>query len=200
MSKPRLKVVSGSDHKPGIRTPQELDAVQAAIVPVDRVAREMEMKWGVGRLPELVSADTLAAMRRGFDAWDKAIQNGDVAGVRDISSKMVVAWQVMDAEATNAGHRPLDPVVWETPLPDGSVLAIVRTTAEAHAVAKQRDGRETICYTMEELARLLPEFRKLQEAKLIFPGATVERVTKHDSGFAQSFMTSDPLHDLLHGE
>jgi transposase InsO family protein len=51
------------------------------------------------------------------------------------------AWTALEAAALEAGHAPLAPEVWETRMPDGSVLAVVRTQQEAHALA--RDGRET---------------------------------------------------------
>jgi hypothetical protein len=51
---------------------------------------------------------------------------------------MTAALAYMDAEATSAGHEPLSPVLWETPLSDGGVLVIVRTNAESIAV--QRAG------------------------------------------------------------
>jgi hypothetical protein len=76
-----------------------------------------------------------------------------------------------------SGHAPLAPEVWETRMPDGSVLAVVRTQQEAHALAQ--DGRERKVWTMDEVGRVICawEGRHWVEAvHTCFPGAQVEAV------------------------
>lgn len=200
MSKPNLKVVSGTEHRPPMASAADLDAIQAELIPVDRAFRDMETKWGTGRLETLVSPATLLSFRKGFALYSEAITNSDVAAVRRLAPKIVQALAAMDAEATAAGHEHLSPEVWETLLPDGRVLAIVRSNAGALAVGRQREGRETVVYTMAEIARLLPEFEQLNAVKVLVPGAKVTRLVRKEEGFAESFARTDPLHDLLHGE
>jgi hypothetical protein len=48
---------------------------------------------------------------------------------------MIAALDFMSREATAAGHTAISADTWETMLPDGRVLVVVRTNAEAHRVA-----------------------------------------------------------------
>jgi hypothetical protein len=124
-----------------IRTTEEANRLKFALIPVDRAYFESETKWGVGRLERLVAPSILMAYRRGWDAWRVALDEGDADAVEALGPKMIVALGVMDRDATAAGHQPLDPVTWETPLRDGSVLVLVRSNAEAAAVMRSTNGK-----------------------------------------------------------
>ena len=117
-----------------------------ALVPVDQAFHASEQKYGVGRLERLVSPSTLASYKRGWDAYRAAIEAGDGEAAEAIGPKMIAALAFMDAEATKAGHQPLAPDVWETPLADGTVLVICRTGAEASAVLRASQGRDGASY------------------------------------------------------
>ena len=89
------------------------------------------------------------------------------------------AWTALDAAAETTGAQTMSPEVWEVGLPDGSVAALVRTTAEArHIVA---DGRQKRVYTLAEIGNLIHGFPELVRAKEAFPGAEVTAVRhRHD--------------------
>ena len=85
------------------------------------------------------------------------------------------AWAALDQAATEAGAAPLSPEIWDCVLPGtGEVVAIVRTEAEAHHVARQ-----CRVFSLAEIARLidgLPD--TVLAAKRLFPGATVAGIGK----------------------
>ena len=83
----------------------------------------------------------------------------------------------------------LSPLVWETALADGTVVALVRSPEDAHAVV--RDNRRVVVYTMAEIARMLENYRAVTEVKTTFPGATVEVIRRQ---------VSDPLNLIRDGE
>lgn len=157
-------------------TPQTYTAIQAHIDGVDHVASEMERKWGVGRLRLLVTAD----LRERFDAqrekFNRAIWSHDLEAVSVHAPAMVRAWQALDREATECGCAELEPVVWEGRKPDGTVMAVVRTPAEAHAVTA--DGRHTEVWTLDELIRVATAngAQIIGDVMKVFPGARVEEV------------------------
>jgi len=182
----------------GYRTPGGMDRVTSALVGLDAVAVELERKWGVGRLVTLCRDNTRLGFRRGWVQFAEAEQSGDVDRTVAIVGGLIRCWRIMDAQATEDGHQPLAPDVWEARLDDGRVLAICRTNAEAAAV--QRDGRASIAYSMAEIARLLPKLDLLGAIKVEFPGAVVERISPRTEGFAESWATSDPFHEMLHGD
>lgn len=158
--------------------------LKAHIDGVDHIAQHMEAKWGKGRLPLLVSAETRAKfykqgqrMREALEAcYGAQIMTRDMlADVASRTAGMERAWAALDKQATEAGEKPIDTEVWETVLSDGSLVAIVQTNADAGKVLA--DGRLKNVWTLEEVARAIEAFpdviRSIKEA---FEGATVEAV------------------------
>ena len=179
-------------------TPDDVDRFTRALIPVDQAFRDSEAKWGIGRLERLVSSATLASYHRGWTAYRKALDEGDGPAVETLGPSMAAALAFMDAEASRAGHGPLAPETWEAPLADGSVLVVVRTTAEAYAVTRavqaaakgapesglppdlmlavrhQREGRSLVVWTMAEIAGLMnAKLAAINGIKAAFPGAEV---------------------------
>lgn len=191
-----------------IRTPSDRDRMTAALAPIDQAFMSSEARWGVGRLEMLVSTTTLASYRRGWVAYRQAITDGDATALESIAPKMLAALAFMDREATAAGHQPLAVERWEAALEDGSVLVVVRTMAEAHAIARDKsDGRSLVVWSMAELARMLPTLEITHAAKEAFPGAEVVRVggeraasgVQMAEGQVADWARDEPLYDVLHG-
>jgi len=149
--------------------------VQAIVDGLDHAAHAMERKWGVGRLRLLVSDLLRAKFDAQKDKLDAAIESGSVIYVRAHAEGMKRAWAVLDEAATEAGHKPLSPEVWECVLPEsGEVVAIVRDIPEAHRVC-----REVRVFTLAEIARLIEALgHAALEVKRVFPGAEIARVDR----------------------
>ena len=147
--------------------------IKAILDGVDALARQMERKWGVGRLRLLVGD----ALRIKFDAQkaklDAAIAAGQETYIRAQAEGMRRAWLALDRAATEDGAQALAPEVWECVLPaSGEVVSIVRTEAEAHHVA--RDGE---VWTLAEIAVLIERLGdQVRQVKRRFPGAAVVEV------------------------
>jgi hypothetical protein len=162
-----------------LRTQEDHDRFRAAMIPIDEAMWASEQRWGVGRLERIISPMTLAAYKRGWDAYRAALDDCDGVAVESIGPKMIQALAVMSAEASAAGHQPLAPDVWEADMGNGVVLVVVRTSAEASAVLRasrasdgvsfettlppdlavtvrqQHEGRALVVVTMAEIVRLL---------------------------------------------
>ena len=151
--------------------------IQAIIDGVDAVARQMERKWGVGRLRLLVDD----ALRIKFDAQkaklDAAVAAGQEIYIRAQAEGMRRAWLALDRAATEDGAQALAPEVWECVLPaSGEVVSIVRTEAEAHHVA--RDGE---VWTLAEIGVLIERLgNDVRQVKRRFPGSAVVEVRDRD--------------------
>lgn len=187
-----------------IKTAEDRDRVVLALQPVDEAFRTSEAKWGVGRLERLVSATTLGSYKRGWDKYRQAVIDGDAATLEALGPKMIAALRFMDTEATAAGHAPLSVDRWEAATDDGRVLVVVRTQAEAHAIAREpgTDGApERVVWTMEELARVVPRINAINDVKLAFPAAEVRRVSgvQMTENQVADWATSDPLYEVIHG-
>lgn len=134
---------------------------------LDAVAHDMENLWGVGRLRLLVSD----FLRTKFDAQaaklNAALEEGKPEFIAVQADGMRRAWAYLDKAAREAGHRPLDPNIWEITLPTADIaVALVRSLAEAHALSRDR-----VAFTTEEIGAWLeqcPEIIKRAQQK--FPG------------------------------
>lgn len=177
------------------------DRITAAVLSVDAVAREMERRWGVGRLVRLVSPATLLRFRQGHALWTQAYSHDrNVAETERTSAMMIRAWKALDDEARAGGHAELAPTVWEGRAEDGRVLVITRTSEEALAIAATADDRARTIWTVDELARCVAMFEQINDIKRSFPGALVTAVSPRAESFASDWATSDPLLDVLHPE
>ena len=183
-----------------IRTSQQADQFRMALIPIDQAFFASEQTWGVGRLERLVSPATLAAYQRGWTLYRAALEDGDGAALEAIGPKMIRALEVMGAEAEAAGYKPLAPETWEAALPDGRIMVVCRSQAEASAVVRasraadglsyettlppdlavtvrsQHEGRALVVLTLAEVGRLLT----MAEAKAA--GVEWEGTTTSGSG------------------
>ena len=151
-------------------------AGQAHIDGADAMAIAMEARWGAGRLRLLVPAELREKFDRQRFLFNAAIWHGDLEAVRRESGRMVKAWQALNGAAEAAGAADLAPEVWEVSLADGSVVALVRSPAEAHAVVAE--GRRVTVYTLNELAVMLENYQEVTKVKITFPGAEVTQIRR----------------------
>lgn len=150
--------------------------MQDALVKYDEAVTKLEMKWGIDRLPWLVGHE----LRERFDAQmeklNKAIEDQhDVEHQVDVTMRGLA---LLEQKAIEAGHQPLNGEYWEAPMPNGKVLAIVRTGYEVGKV--KRENREMVVCSVEEVAKMvqaqLEQIPAVEKAKDLWPGATVEKI------------------------
>jgi hypothetical protein len=146
----------------------------AAIDCLDEIAITMERKWGIDRLPKLVDPALAVRFRAQADKLNEALASGRADAIKVQAEAMTRAWSALDKAATATGAQPLKAEIWETRLPSGAVVAIVRTAEEAHAIARDRNGA---VWTLAEVALAIDAFgEKVREVKRTFPGATIAAV------------------------
>jgi hypothetical protein len=207
--------------KPIPAVPWTADALMAALAPVDEAFRKSEQKWGVARLERLVSARTLESYRRGWLQWRSAIEANDIFAVQRIAPLMIKALTLMDKEATDAGETPLSVESWECLMPDGRVLVVVRTSAEASAIATaaklgkdatavpadlvpvirhQHGGRQLCVWTIGELARMVDKFDLVNSITRAWPGAKITTGPITSEGDIHDWVTADPVRNAIEAE
>jgi len=170
--------------------PKALRAAQQAMAPdhykkrsltegLDHLAKQMETKWGVDRLPLLVSDQLRAAFYQQKDLLDEALTSGDLALIDIQVGGMKRAWEALDQAATQSGQPILSADIWEVKLPvSGRIVAFVKTSAEAQAIA--RPDLET--WTVSEIAQLIDGMdENVRAVKQLFPGAEVTAITKKET-------------------
>jgi hypothetical protein len=145
---------------------------QSILDGLDARAKDLERKWGVERLRLLVGDELRIRFDQQRRHLNDAPASGDAEQIALHAAAMRRGWDALDSAATEAGAEPLNPVVWECSLPNGEVVSIVRTEAEAHHVC-----REGETWTLAEIGRLIERLGKdTRQIKNLFPGATVAEI------------------------
>lgn len=154
-------------------------ACDYAVAPFDRVATQMDEKWGIDRLPELVSPET--AQRYGFALahLNECIQERKPAEAAAAAQNCIRGMQALDAEATAAGHQPATGEFWEYELEthDGRPpfrFAILKDGAEWKTLKANRPDLEF--YNLREIAIAVQHYASrypIGEVKELFPAANI---------------------------
>ena len=157
--------------------------IQAAITELDICVSGYEKRWGVDRLPELVSTETQVKYWRQVDKLDEAINSDDADLVIKYALGMQRAYKAMEIEARERGHDELKGEWFECATKDGRVMIVAPTFEESHKAARERPG--CLVYAMQEIAAIIcrdEAGRFANAVKEVFPAATVEvvRQTKDD--------------------
>ena len=153
-----------------------LEAVSEALKPLDRVAVEMEAKWGIGRLPRLVPPEVASLFGSAKAKLDQAIRENDPAEVAKRASVMIRGWQKLDQVASEAGADAL-PVRTIGASFEGRAYVIVWDRADvSHAAKVSGQSVENVVTVHELLAAYEGLKAKIAGVKQAFPGAEVVRV------------------------
>jgi len=145
---------------------------QIAIEALDEVAASMETKWGVSRLPKLVSVDLAERFYRQADKLNDAIAEectgGSVANVEYEAGRMVNAWMALDAAAEAAGRGPATGQCMAARMSDGRSLVICDDLEGAHVWRQQNPDQPAALWTLEEIVRVLEGFDLVNRTKHLF--------------------------------
>ena len=146
-----------------------------ALAPFDRLSLDMERKWGIERLPELVSPATAQKFGSAMAKLNAALDAEDPDEVRVRAEVCIRGLRAMDAEATAAGMPEADPTVWEYDL-DGLKIGIM---ADDKCWQAAKDARpDLLLFSMREVAIALKahQFDGVVAVKDKFPGAQIAHI------------------------
>ena len=119
---------------------------------LDTVSRSMQMKWGVDRLPRLVSEYLRIKFEQQRNLLEAAIKSNDAARIAKQSEGMRRAWIALDQAATADGHRPLPEAGWTAKHKSGDIVTVYRDDAQLVDIA----AAGGVSFTLEELVKLIP--------------------------------------------
>ena len=127
-----------------------------AVAPFDRKAEEMDEKWGIDRLVELVSAETAAKYGSAMAKFNDAIDAGDPSVTAARAQVCIRGMEAMDAEATAAGAQRASMDVWEVEVA-GELYGVMRDARSWQAIKAQRP--EMTLVSLREVALALKHWR-----------------------------------------
>lgn len=159
------------------KLPIDRGPVQDALEPLDKVAVEMEGKWGVGRLQRLVTPDMAAKFASAKEKLNDAIRDNDLDAVVSKAAVLIRGWHALDKAAIEAGHKTYPEGVWSAKH-RGTTYTVCLDRADVGKVARDAVDPSHIV-TLAELLLVWDEFqakRFITQTKTLFPGATVEKI------------------------
>jgi hypothetical protein len=140
---------------------------------LDAVAADMEIKWGVGRLPELVAPSLADKFHQQQAILDTHIEAKDAQAAADAADAMVRAWQALDSAAQISGALPIFQTQWQGTTPAGQKVRLVRQAESSLNMLE--DGE--LMLTFDEVLLLVDKMPDLlREVKAAFP-STITRIT-----------------------
>lgn len=143
------------------------------VAPLDRVALEYDRKWGIDRLPELVSTDTASKYGFSIGKLNEALAANDPEQTKAWAAVCIRGLHAMDAEAAKLGRKPASGKYIEGEL-DGWKFGILLDDAEWQTAQDERPDLKF--FTIREAAialRTKMDTGPIAEIKKAFPGAQV---------------------------
>lgn len=126
----------------------------------------MDLKWGIDRLPELVSPETAAKYGSAFDKLNAAITAQDADEIVARVGVCIRGMAAMDAEAERLGRDPKPPELIEVEL-EGRRIALMPDDRRWHAYERDNPGVEL--FTLRQAAVALADRQEnspaVQEAR-----------------------------------
>jgi len=154
--------------------------IHYTLAPFDEAARAADLKWGVDRLPGLVSDEMAKRYGRAKAALDQAIAANDPEAVRQNAANCAKGLAAMDRAATEAGHPVASPEFWQFDV-DGFRFAILRDARMWPAMQDQSPDVPFV--TPQELANALQAYRSASALPTVvaikdhFPNAKITKIT-----------------------
>lgn len=162
-----------------------------AVAVMDRLARQMDERWGVDRLPELVSIETAQKYGSALAKLNAALEAKDPAEVAKRAQVCMRGLKVMNDEAEAAGQPKASAVYWEAEV-DGFHFAVMHD--DAHWKACQAERPDLRFFTMREIGVALRALKIdnpiFSEIKKHFPAAQIESIAERAS---ESKTLDDPI-------
>lgn len=148
-----------------------------AVAPLDRLATKMDEKWGIDRLPELVSAETAQRYGSAMAKLNAALETNDPAEVLKRAQVCMRGLAAMDREATEAGQPQASADYWEYEL-EGFRFAIMRDDRNWMAC---KDARPDLTFfSLREVGVALKALKIdnpiFKEVKKHFPAAELSSI------------------------
>lgn len=149
-----------------------IDEMQVVINAVDQRGREMDERWGIGRLITIVPIEWAERFRSQRRKFLGAVWEYDSAEVTKHGEAMLRAYAKLD-ELASATHQPGPPDVWEFNTPDG-LIVLVRDIRRASERLLQ--GRKGQVWSIDEIVNVIRAYPMLAAAKDAFSGAVIEEI------------------------
>lgn len=148
-----------------------------ALAPFDRLANEMDHRWGIDRLVELVPPEMAEKYGSAMAKLNEAIDSGDAEQVTLRAGVCIRGMQAMDRKATELGAQPASDELWLVQA-DGRQFGLLRDDMGWQRALEKHPGITLL--TEREMVMAIEAWQKTQAAQMVlavkdaFPGAAVQ--------------------------
>lgn len=151
------------------------ETCRAAVNSVDAVARELEMKWGIGKLEELAAPNLAVKFEQARQNFSEACQLDDSEYLVQKANNLITGWRKLETTAIQAGHKPGSAEVWYGIAPedcDEYNFAIVKWPSDAANIDRDK---YPIVYSLDEVCRIIKSFQQplVEAAKTTFKDSKI---------------------------
>jgi len=151
------------------------ETCRAAVNSVDAVARELEMKWGIGKLEELAAPNLAVKFEQARQNFSEACQLDDSEYLVQKANNLITGWRKLETTAIQAGHKPGSAEVWYGIAPEDCGeynFAIVKWPSDAAAIDR---NKYPIVYSLDEVCRIIKSFQQplVEAAKTTFKDSKI---------------------------
>jgi glutamate 5-kinase len=150
-----------------------------ALAPFDHMAHQMDLKWGVDRLVELVTPEMAEKYGSAMAKLNAAIEAADPQQVSLRAGVCMRGMEAMDQAATQSGAEPASRDVWLVQA-DGREFGLLRDARAWQSVQEKRPGVRLI--TEREMVLAIEMYQRslagqmVEQVKDSFPKADVIKI------------------------
>lgn len=152
--------------------------IQNYLTEYDRVVSDYERRWGVERLPLLVSPELRDRFWAQMDKLNDAIHREAPVDVEHQVQVTLRAYAALEKEAIAMGGLEITNEAWTAPMKDGGVVAICRDVHQIGNIKKEMP--DALVYSVQEVAAILAAWadqnKLASQVKEAFPDAYVSDV------------------------
>jgi len=156
---------------------EKASVIQASLSSVDKIARDMEQRWGVGKLEQLADPALATRFEQARQNFNHALGQESITEVVAKAQDMIRGWKILEKKVLEAGHKPECERVWFMVGDDGKKYAFVNDSSD-HV----HFDKDVIVVSMEEVLMVFEAHYKelYSEVKKHFPGAQMVEIKKID--------------------
>lgn len=151
--------------------------IRASLKSVDKVARDMEQRWGIGKLEQLADPALTTRFEQARQNLNHALGQESISEVVAKAEDMIRGWKIIEKKVISAGHKPECERVWHMVNDEGKKYAFVNDSSD-HV----HFDKDITVISMEEVLRVFEaHYKELYvDVKSYFPGAEITKITTKD--------------------
>ena len=164
-----------------INNQKTYQVIKDAIEEYDLKSNDFEMRWGIGRLPNLVESTLRSRFWAQIERLNQAIRDNNPTEVQHQVKVTLRGWEALEKRAEERKAKQLTGIAWTATSTDGTkTVCIVMNEHEIPAIKESMPDADV--FSVREVANIMAAWTEkndlAKQVKDLFPGAHVTTVQK----------------------